>query len=447
MRASIVGAVVVACSGCGDQLERDVVDDAVSGAQLKVEWTFYGDGSRQPAPGAYYDIELAARCSATRWADGKDRCAPAGDPAFYVDAACEALVGRGDSIEKPRFFLGYDQIGGERLPARLYRAGPPVEPVAQIYEKIDGTCQGPFSNTTQLPYYDLIDEIRATDLVALEEREVGAEDARIGLRVLEGEDGSHVPLGLHDRVLDAPCRAVDRPDGAVCEPEVRVAYQYLDPACELPAIIVFEGSPVPAVVTRGDATGCPTYFGLGPPSAGPVYQRAGAACAGIALGPNERAYPLGAPLALAALERSVEDVAGPRLQRIALAAGALRVYDEHMFDTATRGACSRTTLGDAERCLPDPLAPARILFSAGCALEVPIVELREPTCAPVAFAITSTNLEPELHAIGDRITTPLFTGSPGACSPYTPQAGTSMRALGPALPADTFVGGHVAGER
>ncbi|CAN5892595.1 hypothetical protein BH11MYX3_BH11MYX3_19610 [soil metagenome] len=445
MRALVV---LIVLAGCGDQIHQEVVEDAVSGTRLKVVWTFYGDGSRQPETDAYFDIDLPARCAPVLWRDDVDRCAPTADEAFYVDALCTETVGRADVITKPSFFIGYDFVGTHRLPARLYRAGPPTDAITTIYERVDGECRGPFQTTAEVPYFELRDETHGENLVELRDSELGAEDDRIGVLVRTSADGLRVTLGLHDRVLDVPCRASSRPEGTVCKPAIGVAHQYIDSACEQPAIVVFGNEPVGPVLARGDSAGCPAYFSPGPMISGPVYQRVGTTCSRVVLDPLERAYPLGAPLALPILERTVEARPGPRLQRIALASGSLAFYDERMFDTATRGDCERTPFEDVTRCVPSSALPVVRLFTEGCALEIPVAEVPEQTCEPITFAVGLTEeIKPELRAIGDRASSALFTGGPGACTPYVAPAGTVPHLLGPALPEDTFVGGHVAGER
>ncbi len=445
MRALVI---LLALAGCGDQIHTEIAVDAVSGTRLKVVWTFYGDGSRQPETDAYFDLELPARCTPVLWRDDVDRCAPSADEAFYIDAMCTETVGRADVITKPSFFIGYDFVGTRRLPARFYRAGPPTDPIAAIYERVDGECKGPFLTSSEIPYFELRDETHGENLVELRDGELGGEDERIGVVVRTSTDGMRVPLGLHDRVLDAPCRAASRPEGTVCKPAIGVARQYIDSACEQPPIVVLGSEPVHPVLARGDTAGCPAYFSPGPQSSGPVYQRVGTTCTRVVLGPFERAYQLGAPVALPVLERTVEDRPGPRLQRIALASGSLAFYDERMFDTATRGDCERAAFDDVTRCVPSSALPAARLFTAGCALEVLVAEVPEETCEPITFAVGLTEeVKPELHAVGDRASMPLFIGSPGACSSYVPPAGTVPHLLGPALPEETFVGGHVAGER
>jgi len=206
-------ALLCALVGCGDDRHVEDVFEAVSGSRLKIEWHLYEDGTRQAESSTFYDIQVHSRCSPQLWADGVIRCVPIADDAVYVDAICENLVGRARLLEKPTHFLGYDTIGAETLPARLYVAGVAVPAVSQIYEMRDDECVGPVFTPSDLTYYALVDEIAGTDLVSIVDGETGA--GRLAVRYRSGDDGVSVPLGLLDRDLGTTCSPTPRTGGDV----------------------------------------------------------------------------------------------------------------------------------------------------------------------------------------------------------------------------------------
>jgi hypothetical protein len=440
-------SILLALTACGDDVRKERPAAPVSGSRLKLEWYFFGDGSRAPNPDAFYDTLIHGRCTPRRWADGALRCAPAADQAVYTNADCTELVGRGDQISKPAFFLGYDQIAGEPLPARLYYAGPATTAPASIYERIDGACVGPRFTPSDAMYFELSGETQAQGVVALRDRDVPADD-RLDLQLRETDDGLYLPLGLRDRTLDVDCHAADRPGGAVCEPAVATgAYYFADPACEVPALGVSLAQPAPAIVASTDADGCAAYASVG--EGVPIlYSRSGASCQAVPTGSGLRGYALGAPIALAPVERTVDLDPEHRLQQIVITAGSEGLLDERMFDTATRLDCRRETFDDAVRCVPAVTIQATTLYAQGCMLPVPVAELPERSCTPIGFATTySDEGVLQIRAIGDRLTTPLYSPFSGTCAPYVPPQGRVVRAVGPPISMETFVGGHAAGER
>lgn len=437
-------AILLLLAACGDDVRRDPAAAPHSGSRLKLEWYFYGDGAKEPNPEAFYDTLIHGRCTPRRWSDGEERCAPAADEAVYTNADCTELVGRAEVFSKPAFFLGYDELAGERLPARLYFAGPLTTAPASIYERIDGACVGPRFTPSDLMYFELNGETQADGVVALRDREVPAGD-RLDMMLRETDDGLYLPLGLRDRTLDVACRAADRPSGAVCEPVgVAGAFYFADADCTMPALGVSLVAPAPPIVATIDADGCAAYHAVGEGIA--LYTRSGASC--VPAGNQVRGYALGAPIALAPLERTIIDDRAHRLQQIEVAAGTERLLDERLYDTATRVDCRRVEFDDAVRCIPAATVQATTLFAQGCTLPIPVAEVPERTCTPIDFAITfSDEGVLQVRAIGDRLASPLYSQITGACAPYVPPRGRVVRAVGPPIPTETFVGGHAAGER
>ena len=438
-------SILPALVACGDDVRKDPSAAPVSGSRLKLEWYFYGDGSKEPNPAAFYDTLIHGRCVPRQWSDGEQRCAPEADEAVYTNAACDELVGRSDLISKPRFFLGYDQKAGERLPARLYYAGPMTTAPTSIYERVDGVCVGPRFTPSDAMYFELSGETPAQGMVAFHDRDVDA-DGRLVLQLRETDDGLYLPLGLRDGTLDLACRASDRATGAVCEPVgVAPALNFADPACEVPALGVFFTQPAPTIAETTAPNGCAAYNAVGD-GVPMLYLRTGASCQ--AAGPQLRGYALGAPIALAPIERTVVEDRAHRLQQIVISAGSERLLDDRLHDTATRLDCHRQTFDDAVRCVPDVTIQVTTLYAQGCMLPVPVAELPAQSCLPIGFATSySTEGVLELRAIGERLAAPLYSLVTGTCAPYVPLEGRVVRTVGPPIPTETFVGGHAAGER
>lgn len=446
-RALSLCAPLLVLAACGDDVRREPVVAPVSGSRLKLEWFFYGDGSKDPNPEAFFDTELHTRCSPQLWSDGVLRCAPVADDAVYTNATCTELVGRGDQIAKPTFFLGHEQVAGVRSPAHLYHAGSDTTVPSSIYERIDGTCVGPRLTQPDVPYFEVQDEVLATDMVVFHDSSVAA-DERLDLEVRETDDGLHLPLGLRDRTLALACHAIERAGGAVCEPtSVPTAFHFADPGCETPALGVPVSQPAPAIARSTGLDGCTVDRAVGA-SAPVLYTRIGATCQVVPGGGGLRAYTLGAEISLAPLERRVVPDRAHRLLQIVIGAGSERLLDEWMYDTATRLDCRRATFDDAVRCIPAVTIPATTLFAQGCTLAIPVAELTEPACTPTGFATTTSELGVlELRAIGEPLSSPLYSMDTGSCAPYIAAPGRVVHAVGPPIPTETFVGGHAAGER
>lgn len=447
MRAALILVVLAAC---GDNLHRDEIYEAVSGSRLKLEQYAFDDGTWQVEPGAFFDTQHRMRCVPQLWIDGLVRCAPIADDAIYIDDACELVIGYATTIEKPKHFVGHDTVAGVRWPSRVYRAAATnADPVSQYYERRDGECEGPFPTPISGVYFDLSAEIRASELVVITDSELGGE--RLGLGVRETLDGVRVPLGLVDRELGGQCRTVDRIDGpAVCEPiDAAATTLFGDFACREPVIALANGSAIPAVARTLDDAGCATYRSVGIELVPVLYRKDGDACTRVMIDPSPRVFALGAPIELPIVERTTDETGASRLQRITVEAGELRFVDDALYDTATRGECRRATFPDGSaRCLPSPMARVTTRYANGCMVPIRVVEQPERSCERPAFAIEAAFDTMNVHAIGDRIDETIyrFDGA-GLCSPVIVPIGITVRALGPALPPETFVGAVTFGER
>ena len=447
-RARIVIAIGAAgAAACGDGLPDDDPITAVSGSRLAVQWYRYTDGALQPGP-ALYDLAEHTACEPATMRDGVGRCVPIADEAVYVDATCTALAGRQQLLNGPTHFWLHERIGGRPVVVGLFRAGARIADVGRFWERRDDVCLGPFDSPDGVIYRALTGEVPSESLPVLRERELG--DGPVVLVVRDSDDGLRLPLRLRDRARNLPCTPMLRPDGtSVCAPtSAPPATAFGDPTCEEPAVVVPIDALVPTVVATVDPSGCPSYRVLGPELGAPVYRRPFGFCAPVTLAQGDRVFAVGAPAALPALERTVEAVAGRRLQRVALFDGSQRVVDDLLFDTATRASCRRhQDPGAVTRCIPADLPPATLARVDCTAGDFGVVEVPVRTCQKLAFASLVVGDRLEVHTIGATVLEPLVRFDGELCQALVPTPGTEVRALGPALEPDTFLGAISFGER
>ena len=226
-----------------------------------------------------------------------------------------------------------------------------------------------------------------------------------------------------------------------------MATLFHDPVCEESAITVFDGDAVPTLARVTDPSGCARYHAVGAELTGAVYRREGLTCVRAVAVPGRRVFAVAAELDLQLFGRTIEDVARRRLQRIVLSAGDLRFVDARLYDTATRADCQRRTIGEAVRCLPAAVTDASVLYTPSCAVEVRVAEIPQRTCEPIGFAIATTADGMDIHAVGDRATTTLYSFSGGTCTAYPGAPGNVLRMLGPPIAAEAFSRAVSYGER
>lgn len=444
MRAAWILVIVAAC---GDNPAPETTVGAVSGQRLALQWYGFPDGVRQPEPDEFYDRALHARCAPRTWADQTVRCVPLADQAAFGDDLCTEPVGRGVSIDEPTHFIGYDQVGDEVRPVRVYPAGDELDTIKRYYLRWGAECLGPYADPDEVTYYALGPELGGGDLVALHERELG--EGRLALRLRESDDGMRVPLGLRDRTLAADCRPGVRDDGTVrCEPDADTEVSYFrDPACSQPVVAVHAEAPVPVLARMDGPSGCTDYYAVGEAVATTLYQRQGDTCMAQVLVPPPQAFAIGEPLELVTFARTLEPGDG-RLQRVVLDDGELQIFDDVLFDRATRADCRRYRFEDGvTRCIPTALASSFQLYTPTCAVPVEVAELPPRSCQRPAFAATTTAGGLQLRAIGDRAGEPLHTWNFGPCRPYVADPGQTVHLLGPPIDPTAFAGALYYGER
>jgi len=437
--------VLVALVACGDQLPPLQGIDVESGARLKARWTFYADGSREPElGGTFYDAELHTDCTLDTWGDGLRRCIPTAQEALFTNAECTELIGASDGIDKPGFFILREVVGGFTKQTHIYYAGAPTTRPTTVYQRVDGVCTGAQSAPFDFTYFAIAGE---AGIAAVTDGELVIDDERISLFTRESEDGMFMPRGPFDRTLDASCTATRRPEGIVCGPDVGQTFYFRDPACALPATSVRAGFAPPRVRLHGSFDDCPQYLAVGAEIAGPLYQRTSTGCIVRGIPAGDRIFALDGPGDVQRLQRRVETKAGVRLQRIVLAAGETRFYDERMFDTALQTECTGELVDDAVRCVPRVSAQPRTFFTAGCAAEVHVAERSRLQCEQPSYLRAFIDSRLVFYPLAEPVTTPLFSLDSGACAPADIPATIEILTLGAPKQITDFVGGHVAAER
>jgi hypothetical protein len=437
-------------AACGDAIEVPPVVESLSGTRIKRELYLFDDGTRLVDPAAFYDTHQHTRCQPRRWGDGIMRCVPIADAAVFTDAACTTLVGIAPTLapRAPTHFLGIDTVDGAPLLARLYRAGVPTDAVAAFYTKLDGACVGPQSAPIDASFYEVGDELPASAMAELAESQLG--EGRVALRMMTSSDGMQVTTGVIDRSHDLPCTPRARGSGVACEPsDAAPATRYLDSTCMTPVVTVGADSPAPLVASAPDADGCATYFTVGTEVQAPLYRQDATGCVRVSFAPQDRAFQL-APIDLAQLDATVANTAGHRLAPVELldpTDPALRFTGEQLVDRAIDAECEPAQVGEAVRCQPVATQLVTTLYTAGCAIAVPVIELPERACRPTTFASATGSDGPVFHAVGPPATEPLYRFSAMSCVQYTPEPGRVVHLLGPPLPPDTFVGAVKYGER
>lgn len=451
------GLALVALAACGDTVTIEQQLEATSGTRIKLERYLYEDGTRELDASAFYDTRLHVRCAPRVWADGELRCVPLTDDAVFTDAECSAVAGivRTTPPERdPTLFIGYDVIDGERIPARLYRAGAITDHVPMYYERRDGACVGPVASPPEAVFLAIAAEVDGTTMPIIAETEVGA--GRLALRVQTTTDGLFAPIGLRDRTLDMPCTATLRDDGMACEPMTgATAVLFAGANCADPVVVVAADEPVPPFARVTEPNGCAGYRTLGAEAGNVVWRRSlTGACERVTLGDDQRSYRLAGPVELAWFERTLADAPDTRrLQHVTLedlTDPALRFTGDRLVDRATRGECRRELVGDTQRCMPATTVAATDAYvGASCGATMRVVELPARTCTPITFAtaVSEDGLGVTLHAIGDPMTTPMYRMTPAGCQPYTGADGFVLHHLGPALPGETFPAAFRYGER
>ncbi|MFN0253700.1 MAG: hypothetical protein ACKV2T_42925 [Kofleriaceae bacterium] len=448
MRRALVLSLLVACGDDRPEIEEL---EPTSGSRLAIEQYQFDDGTRLVQPSAFYDRRIHARCTPQEWLDGVTRCVPDAEIAYYREDTCLTLFGVGNAIEHATHFLATDtRADGSQFWARAFEAdGRFDEPIGTGYVKRGSSCTAvgiPQLETTT--YWNLGGEIGGEDLVPITEREIG--EGRLGLAVRASDDGALVPLGFRDHDLGVACSPT--PSGT-CEPtEVPTSDVFAENTCTQPAILVGTDEPAPPLAGKRGSDGCRVFHTVESTQATRAFRDSSGGCTPVATG--QRVLPLGAPVELPQVTRTIGDAPKRRVQRItvplSLASGDVQVVTTRVFDTATRSECELRQAGDtlALRCLPTALAPIVRLFQPGCVVERRLAEVPAAACEPFAFAMYDTGEMLEIHALGDPFDGTAYTiGSFGACTPYTARAGTSLFHVGPLLPADTFVGAVAFGAR
>lgn len=449
---TLAAALALTAAGCGDGVVTAPEQEPTSGSRLVLMWLGYDDGARQLHRDEVFDLVEGAPCRPLRWPDGAVRCTPVADDAVYVDAGCTRAVGRTRSHLAPTHFIGRDRVAGVLTPTRLYRAGPVIDPVTTIYERRDDVCVGPFTAAGGLTHHAVGAQIDVTTLAPIDERDDDGDGGgdRLAVHTWRSPDGLSLSAAVLDRALGAACDPTVEPDGRVrCHPRgATVTNKFADPACSEPVVVATAPPALPVALVT-DADGCPRHYRVGGERPGPVFVLNNGNCFAHTPEQGQRIYEVVELEALAELDRAVEQEPWRRLQRIILTAGAVRIADDRMHDTATGADCRPVDVDGALRCMPEVIATATttLFGSSSCALPAPVALLPQPTCRPARFARDPEGAAGALQLVGDPRPTAPYQFVFGQCGPYIPLAGEVVHDLGPLLAPTLFVRAVLFGDR
>lgn len=439
-------AALYLLAACGDDLAASVPAEATSGDRLKLQVYRYDDGAWQVDPTAAFDAVEGTTCQAQTLGSGMPgsvgddglRCIPMGDEAVFLDAACTVAVGRARTEPFPTHFVAFD-----RGPARVYRAGAPIDPPTEVYVLQAGRCAGPTSVTEDLPYFATLSQVPISSLARYDQTTVRGDGVEVNL--LTSEDGWQVPLGVVDSTYQVACApAVTAGDQVPCEPVGgAAAYAFADAACTQ-AVAFAAPEPAPTVAVQYRSDGCPSFLGIGAVFEGDVYVTNGTSCFLGTRPAGMIAFRVGDPVEVARLHRTIDAVPGRRLQRIGLTDGPLAFASTTLWDTLTAAPCSATTIDGVTRCLPTHAITGRTLFGPGCTTALPFVEVPR-SCEVARMARIDDAEGTRYFTIGAPITD-VYSPVDG-CTRYPAPPGFELRALGRPLRLADFEAGVYASER
>lgn len=378
-------------------------------------------GTPYESPLFFHDRARDESCGPVGWADGATYCTPWLLPVAYLDASCSEAVAMGDAGYAPTMF----EIGGKRSVRRVHPVVPRAAP-AQYWLSENGSCDGPYPADAQSTWGDLSsDELDESAFVRLY-RSAPEGDGRLQVIALNTLDGTHAPRAMHDRDLGFDCVFVDGRDRdrvACLPPDAADAAFFLDETCTQRAIVVDGGPPSLARL------GCDSFARVGAERSVSVYRLDDTGCVSAPIAGH--IYEVGDPVEIAYATR--ERRGSGRIQPIDDVAGAARIPDGLLYDAMLDADCGLSPLDGSARCLPAAVPIDTYFTDTLCTAPRDIAVLSPGCSAPDRFAWRDA-----YHAIGDVVTDPLYVPSTGDTCMLQPPAG-EPHAVGPALPAETFV--------
>lgn len=363
-----------------------------SGTRLTVSvW----DAAGAEAFAGLYDNQLGVACAVIEAEPGQLRCVPIDDGervVRYLDSACTQPVYASLStacVNTGHLWLSADSraLCGSTQATSVFALSTTTVPAAWWRTTGAGACVAASLDPgatvyTFSPLRDL--PIPPADLVAfVTEDRLGPEG--VGVRVLVGDDGTQVAVGLVGP--DGPCTPELLVGGWRCVPDRRAVRTSVgwsgDPTCATAPVAVNPNNPVcgpPLVVVQDGGTSTPSVYGLGAPWVGDVYD--GARSCALAAGGGE-AWALGPAVPATTWTRltlptpSAGDVAG-RWWTSPAGTPLLAPADAPFLRVASGEACApaRTVSGVAV-CLPVDARPVSSVSSffadAACTQRVSVI--------------------------------------------------------------------------
>jgi hypothetical protein len=440
MRARFVATLpcvlgVVVAVGCGDNLPGA----AGSGTRLALHSYVFEDGTELVDPTRFRDLARGEDCTPALWSDGASYCTPAAGDLVYTDPQCLTQVAHVPAGSAAAYFVKPFFAGREPLISRLVHLGAPFGAANITYHLDSGTCLSTFESSAGTLYAtDGAEE--TSDAFARVRHLPTAGDGRFAAERDSSDDGMSVPVGLLDTALGIEC-VVDGHDAATaaCAPRSRITAQfYGDDACTR-LVAETDSLVTPDAIESLDA--CPRYFAIGDAVPNdPLWDGSTGACFMTTAPAGPRYFAASNELVLGEVART--PVAGAkRLQLVALADPALRLYDTFVHDTELGADCAPAMLGGTLRCVPP--TPPRIYTmlkfddqTCGAPLEIAYVP-SQPCNSTTAYALSADG---SIHHLGGEYSGQLFEISTGdICAPAPTPAGTTPHALGNPLPESMFL--------
>lgn len=433
MRAVVVLGLITAC---GDNLAEPPSAVPQSGTRLRLEHLEYEDGSRQLASTTtVHDAERAEVCTIRRWSDGLRYCTPPAHTAVFTDAACTHEVARIRVVDLDSPYALHEFfVATERLPSRLYRIGEPVpDEVTATYELRGEACIARLDFTATDTYRELGEEVPREALVHT--IRVALPGDRLDALVDTSPDGLQLPAAMFDRDHGRSCQPARR-DGGVAEcvfdEGVTSSFQFGDPACTAPVVVVPATMSPPELTRRGHPGGCTTIHAVTAlQSTTSTFSLGGDVCTEVPLEVGARVFAT-TPIELAQLAR--RRVASARLQPIE--DGDTRFPDPYLFDTELGHECSILNLAGTERCVPSFETGYVRFVDPACTAPLLVAEVL-PVCGPpIELVIHPTDRT--FHPIGPPSGTIYEITTGDRCVEATPPLGGVFHAAGPAIPPARF---------
>ena len=443
MRARFVATLpcvlgIVVGAGCGDNL----LGGATSGSRLALHAYVYEDGTQQVDPTVFRDLARGEDCVPARWSDGARYCTPAAGDLVYADPQCLTQVAHVAAGNDAHYFVKPFFAGHEALISRLVHLGEPFGTASLTYKLEAGACIGSFESTPGTLY--TTGGVEETSDAFVRVRRSGASgDGRFEAERDTSDDGMSVPVGFLDTDLGIDCVVSGGHDAesATCAPRSRISAQfYTDDTCRVPVASTESLVTPDAIEEAFDA--CPRYFAIGDEVASTdLYDGSPNACFSALAPAGPRYFAAAAELVVGSVTRTPV-VGSNRLQLIALADPALKIYDRYVHDTELDIDCAPGLLAGALRCLPvtSPRANTITKFSdSTCGIPIEVAYVPSSSCdLSPSYAMSGDGAVHHLGAVHNAVLYELSTGD--ICAPAPVPAGTTPHVLGNPLPDSTFLG-------